>query len=279
MCGSKMHVALCCCCCLLLCQLGGANGVHSIRGDQRQWLGKSKRGPSATTSMRPDDEHAGDVLARAFERGEGGPTVGMVGHGGRADHTETLDLEDYTQKKRHKERMSAVPKGFHMPSERKADGVRNTRNICYAHAFACVRHSLAQNPASTFSRPTVAMVCAEQTYYNEKWAPGLEAALRTRLKNSGVATGGRTQQALRHEVAALEMLADNHDPGQPRVGSRTNAGFGQSVSLERKFGSGTGRSEEREALASMVAKAAAPSHVATKADIRNMNKARLDDGA
>lgn len=40
--------------------------------------------------------------------------------------------------------------------------------------------------------------------------------------------------------------------------------------LESKLGAGQGRSEEMSALADMVAKAAAPSHIATKGDKKHM---------
>jgi hypothetical protein len=64
-----------------------------------------------------------------FERGEGGPPAFVADHGGRGDHTVLLDLTDYTQKKRHKERARAVPKGFHLPGEKKEDGVGDNASL------------------------------------------------------------------------------------------------------------------------------------------------------
>ena len=73
-------------------------------------------------------------MARTFASGEGGPPhIGAVDHDGRADHTELLDLTDYTKKKRHTERMETIPKGFHMPGERKADGVGDSSLLAYYH--------------------------------------------------------------------------------------------------------------------------------------------------
>ena len=133
-----------------------------------------------------------------------------------------------------------------------------------------------------------------QTFYNEKWRPGGEQPnLRTRLKQSGKVTADKTQQALRQELGVLEKLIDKHDLGEQRIDSRLGGhpgssedeveggtrmpARGEGSSLEQRLGSGVSRSEERSVLASMAAKAAAPSHTATKADKRNMNKARLDD--
>ena len=158
-------------------------------------------------------------------------------------------------------------------------------------------HSSSLAPAiSTVSQTLLLwqLRCGVQTFYNEKWRPGGEQPnLRTRLKHSGSVTGDRTQKALRQELGALEKLIDEHDLGEPRLHSRLSRQPGSSegdvpgnarvpdpserLSLEQRLGSGLSRSEERGALASMVAKAAAPSHIATKADKRNMNKARLDD--
>jgi hypothetical protein len=64
-------------------------------------------------------------MSRLIQRGEGGSSTFAADHGGRVDHTELLDLTDYTQK-RHKERARAPPKGFHMPGEKKEDGVGDT---------------------------------------------------------------------------------------------------------------------------------------------------------
>ena len=118
--------------------------------------------------------------------------------------------------------------------------------------------------------------------------------LRTRLKKSAAAAGSKTQQSLQQELGALEKLIDTHDLGQPRrenklyptlglgngdatVTTGKLSGVEGMSSLEHKLGTGVGRSEERDVLATLVAKAAAPSHTATKADKRLMNKPRLDD--
>ena len=86
---------------------------------------------------------------------------------------------------------------------------------------------------------------------------------------------------------ALEKLIDNHDLGEPRLESRISRHSGSSedevaggahmpargdgLSLEQRLGSGVSRSKEADLLASMVAKAAAPSRTAIQADKRNMN--------
>lgn len=144
-----------------------------------------------------------------------------------------------------------------------------------------------------------------QSFFNEKWVPGTEPELRTRLKKATkenhVATGGKAQQALKHEIAAMEQAlthtGDSHSHGQQQqqqrgvggdaygaAGGAAGAGGpdyqhgGERIpALEQRLGSGAARSEDREALANMVAKAAAPSHVATKSDKQHMNQADLDD--
>jgi hypothetical protein len=87
-------------------------------------------------------------MARAFERGEGGLMGADPTHGGRGDHTELLDLADYTKKKKHpRERTRAVPKGFHMPGERKDDGVRGPRHDPPVHGTASsVSHAATPTP-------------------------------------------------------------------------------------------------------------------------------------
>lgn len=111
------------CCCLLVPLVGGGHPVHPIRGENVQWLGRTKGGRHAPAMGRPDvDGSSQELLAKVFERGEGGHYF-TADHDGRADHTEHLDMTDYTKKKKHMERPSAVPKGFHVPGEKKADGV------------------------------------------------------------------------------------------------------------------------------------------------------------
>lgn len=146
-------------------------------------------------------------------------------------------------------------------------------------------------PALVEPDSAVGICRGAQTFYNQKWRPGGEQPdLRTRLKHSGTLTGDRTQKALRQELGTLEKVIQERDLGEPRLNSRIsrhpgasdgdvtgNARPGEGLSLEQRLGSGLSRSEEKDVLASMVAKAAAPSHTATKADKRNMNKARLDD--
>eukprot|EP01043_Picozoa_sp_COSAG02_P017356 COSAG02_NODE_785_length_17228_cov_24.082141_12_plen_113_part_00 len=110
---------------MLLCPVGHA-ASHTLRGDH-QWLGKTRG--AGSVALHPDDDGAGDIMARMFERGEGGPPAFVADHGGRGDHTELLDLTDYTQKKRHKERARAVPKGFHLPGEKKEDGVGDNASL------------------------------------------------------------------------------------------------------------------------------------------------------
>ena len=96
-------------------------------------------------------------MARTFARGEGGPpSIGAVDHDGRADHTELLDLADYTKKRRHKERMETIPKGFHMPGEKKADGVGHSSLPAYYHTRTrgC-QHMLARFGAASAHRLVV----------------------------------------------------------------------------------------------------------------------------
>lgn len=106
-----------------------------LRGGSPQWLGRKK--DARTVTVRPGDEDTASNMARAFERGEGGLMGADPTHGGRGDHTELLDLADYTKKKKHpRERTRAVPKGFHMPGERKDDGVRGPRHDPPVHGTA-----------------------------------------------------------------------------------------------------------------------------------------------
>ena len=115
----------------------------------------------------------------------------------------------------------------------------------------------------------------------------METDLRTRLRNSASVVGDKTQKALREQLGALETLlgsqASRHaessegNARQPLPGEAYIPRPGAGLPLEQKLGTGMVRSAERETLAAMVAKAAAPSHGATKADKRSINKPRLDD--
>jgi hypothetical protein len=130
-----------------------------LRGGSPQWLGRKK--DARTVTVRPGDEDTASNMARAFERGEGGLMGADPTHGGRGDHTELLDLADYTKKKKHpRERTRAVPKGFHMPGERKDDGVRGPHRDPPVHGTASSvshaatpRNALCASAAHTAARP------------------------------------------------------------------------------------------------------------------------------
>ena len=70
--------------------------------------------------------------------------------------------------------------------------------------------------------------CCVQSFFNEKWVPGTEPELRTRLKKATkenhVATGGKAQQALKHEIAAMEQAlthtGSSHSHGQQQQQQR-----------------------------------------------------------
>lgn len=110
----------------------GHGHSHAIRGESSpQWLGRSK-GAKEGVSVRPSDLGAGQVRDHTFEHGEGPAPRGGDNHDGRGDHTELLDLTDYTKKQRKR----ATPKGFHLPGEQKADGVRRTSALAIPVALA-----------------------------------------------------------------------------------------------------------------------------------------------
>ena len=104
---------------VLLQTAGAGHGHSSIRGGHPQWLGRSK-GAKEGVNVRPSDLGAGAVRDHTFEHGEGPGPRGASHHDGRGDHTELLDLTDYTKTQR---KSRGTPKGFHMPGEKKPDGV------------------------------------------------------------------------------------------------------------------------------------------------------------